>query len=350
MQVLTDSDPGLPLKQRSTVTIGSYDGLHRGHIAVIEAAVHNAKTTGTKSVVVTFDPHPLEILSPQNCPKKLFTKRQRRKILNDLGVDYLRVINFDVNWAAMSAKDFAQRVLVDELRAATVHVGTDFAFGAKATGTLDVLKELGELHGFDVEALTLVAADSAKDTPETDDTPTDLAKISSTAIREAVISGDVVTAQQMLGRAYQLEGVVIDGDKRGRLIGFPTANIALDTSMALPKTGVYAAHVHLPAQTPAHNAQATTANNSGAGTAHNVYIAAVNIGVRPTFEKTSTQPVLEVHILDFDADLYGELIQVDLIRKIRDEQIFASVDELKVQIAADIKEIRSLNKSSQTSH
>lgn len=324
MRILRDGELQKPLEVKTVVTVGSYDGVHTGHMAVLQKALKKAKEIGAASCVVTFDPHPLEILRPEKAPKKLTSARQREEIFRDIGIDYLRVISFDQNWAQMSPSEFAKHVFLDELNATYLYVGTDFTFGAKAQGTLATLQNLGKEHGYDVEGIELVGPATTTSQPAVAATGQAAAtkaaseKVSSTLIRKAVAQGQIAAVNAMLGRPLQIRSTVKPGSARGHKIGFPTANIELPEARVHPPIGVYAALVHVENET---------------------HQAAVNIGIRPTFNETE-KPVLEAHLLDYHGDLYGKEIKVDIIEHIRSEKKFSGIEELSAQIETDIEQIR----------
>jgi riboflavin kinase/FMN adenylyltransferase len=291
------------------VTIGAYDGIHRGHQAVIrhtqaEAARHQARTA-----VVTFDRHPAAVVRPDSAPKLLTTLDQKLELLAGLGVDYTYVVHFDAERASESAEDFVLEVLVDTLHARCVVVGRDFHFGKGRRGNVAMLTELGARHGFETIGLELVAAEVDADHV-----------VSSTAIRKAVAAGEMETAAAMLGRPHELWGTVVTGDQRGRTLGFPTANVAVTTDLILPGDGIYAGWYVRPD-----------------GSRHPT---AINVGRRPTFYDDAPASLVEAFVLDFSGDLYGESARVQFIRRLRPELKFDSVDALVVQMRADVEEAR----------
>ncbi len=295
VQALDEVDPA-----PSVVTIGNFDGVHRGHRLLLSRTVDAAMDRGVRSVAVTFDPHPATVVRPDAVPPALCSLEERCRLLTDAGVDLVAIVRFDEQLSLLTPAAFVEAVLVDRLRAGRVIVGSNFRFGHRAAGDVVTLVELGELHGFDVEAVAVRRDDGRP--------------ISSSVIREALLAGDVSVAAAALGRLPRLVGEVVAGDGRGRTIGVPTANLAIPDGLVVPARGVYVAlaivdDVALP--------------------------AVVNVGVRPTVTEGVEQTV-EVHVIDRDLDLYGRMLSVDLVDRIRGEQRFASVDELVTSIRADI--------------
>jgi riboflavin kinase / FMN adenylyltransferase len=269
------------------VAIGSFDGVHLGHRAVIDRA----------DTVLTFDPHPLEILHPSALPKLIMPFAVKRDVIEGLGVRELVVIPFDREFAALAAEDFIERVLIERLAAQRVSVGENFRFGARARGDAEMLALRPE---FGTRVVPLVEVDG-----ET---------VSSTRVRALVAAGDVAAARRCLGAPFMVEGTVVSGDQRGRELGFPTANIVPDDRLAIPGYGVYAAFAD--------------------GVA-----AAVNVGVRPTFE-SGRGVLIETYLIDRDEDLYGRTLRVAFVDRIRGEKRFAGVAELIAQMRADVEEAR----------
>ncbi len=288
------------------VTIGAYDGVHLGHQSVIRTTQERAAALGCRMAVVTFDPHPAQLVRPENAPLMLTTIEQRLELLEALGVDTTVVVRFDEARAAETPDEFTQAVLVDALDAKAVVVGHDFHFGRNRSGNVEVLQALGEELGFEVDGLELVPRSDGKDEA-----------VSSTAIRRALAGGEVRQAARMLGRPHELRGPVTGGDQRGRTIGFPTANVAIHPTMAMPADAVYAAWYLRPD-----------------GSRHP---AAINIGKRPTFYRDAEHSLLEAHLIGFSGDLYGEEGTVQFVELLRSEQRFDGLDALKAQLALDIE-------------
>jgi len=287
----------------SVVTIGNFDGVHRGHRVLIGRAVNHASDRGIRSVAITFEPHPAAVLRPGNEPPRLQTLDARIGSLIDAGVDLVLVLPFTRELAALTPARFVQQVLVERLRAQRVVVGTTFRFGAKAAGDVVTLVEEGERHGFTTEAATLL---------DLDDIP-----ISSSEIRRHLVAGDVPWAARALGRPFELAGTVVPGDGRGRTIGVPTANLDVPEGLVVPGNGVYAGH---------------------AVAGERRWPAVTNVGVRPTFDGTTRS--VEVHLLDAEEDLYGRDVSFRFLHRIRGEQRFDGPEQLVARIRQDIEETR----------
>jgi riboflavin kinase / FMN adenylyltransferase len=290
----------------SVVTIGNFDGVHRGHRVLLRRAVDAAHDARVRSVAVTFDPHPAAVLRPGSEPLAVQSLGDRAEALLDVGVDLVLVLPFTRELAALTPDAFVERVLVERLEATRVIVGTNFRFGHKAAGDVVHLADVGESHGFGVEAVTLLELDGAP--------------ISSTELRRRIgEDGDLAWANRALGRPFRLSGEVVRGDQRGRTIGFPTANIEVPGHQLLPANGVYA----------------------GVATVAGVRSAAVtNVGTRPTFDGEGV--TVEVHLLDTDRDLYGQHLEVSFLHRLRGEQRFDGPDALVAQIARDAAAARDL--------
>ncbi len=293
------------------VTIGAYDGVHVGHKAVIRATQRIAERLGVKTAVVTFDPHPATILRPETAPLLLTDIEQKLDLLEQCGVDTVLVVPFDEERAAETAEEFVQNILVDCVGAKAVVVGHDFRFGKGRTGNVEMLAEAGRTHGFQVEGLQLL--------PRPDGT---IESVSSTAIRRALAGGNVGTASQLLGRYHEVRGPVVEGDQRGRTIGFPTANVAVPRDRAIPADAVYAGWYLRP---------------DGS-----TWPCAINIGKRPTFYQDAEHSLLEAHLLGFEGDLYGEAAKVRFVELLRSEQRFDGIDGLKAQLKIDISRATEL--------
>jgi riboflavin kinase/FMN adenylyltransferase len=287
------------------VTVGNFDGVHRGHQALIAAAVEWARSEGGTVVVLTFDPHPVRVLSPLQAPAALTTLDQKEELLSELGVDRVAVLPFTGATAALSPEAFARQVLFGALGARLVVVGESFRFGHRRAGDAATLRLLGGALGFSVRALPPVLLAGSP--------------VSSSRVREAVLRGDVAKATALLGRAYFVDGTVVRGDGRGRSLGIPTANLSLENEI-LPGLGVYAARCRVPA---------------GAWLP-----AVVNVGERPTFGGGEAR--VEAHVIDFAADLYGARLRLALHARLRGERRFAGPDALAAQIRTDIARARAL--------
>ena len=288
-----------------SLAIGMFDGVHLGHQQVIRQAVADAAQHEGLSVAVTFDRHPSSILAPDRVPPLLYAPSQKTRALAALGVDALLIIPFTREFAAQPGDVFI-RMLAEKLRPLhSICVGSSFAFGHQRSGNVALLQQLGRELGFTVHGLAAVALDGQK--------------VSSTRIRETIRAGEFGAAAQMLGREYALCGTVVTGDRLGRQMGFSTANLDPDGRL-VPPHGVYAAHAFV------------------AGRRHR---AAVNIGVRPTLGNPTPQRRVEAHLLDFDGDLYGQEMELSFVEKLRDEIKFASVEDLRRQIAIDLEAART---------
>ncbi|MEZ5156709.1 MAG: bifunctional riboflavin kinase/FAD synthetase [Solirubrobacterales bacterium] len=288
MQIEVTQLPDAAPRDR-TVAIGSFDGVHVGHRKVIDAA----------DTVLTFEPHPLSVIHPEAAPKLIMPFTVKRDVIEGLGVSELVVIPFDREFSSISPDEFCREVLIERLGARHVRVGENFRFGAKAKGTPELLAARDE---FETTVVPLVEVGS-----ET---------VSSTRIRALIAAGDVEGAQRCLGSPFMLEGEVVSGDRRGRTLGFPTANIVPDERFVHPGYGIYAAFANgLP--------------------------AAVNVGVRPTFE-SGRGVLVETYIIDHDEDLYGKQLRVAFVKRLRGEKRFDGVDELVAQMHRDVEEAREV--------
>ncbi len=290
----------------TVVTVGMFDGVHRGHRMLFDRVFEEAKRLDARSAVVTFDPHPLEILAPDKAPCILTTIDQRIALFDEAGFDVALILPFDRALAALSPLEFAREALVEELHVRKVLVGEDFRFGHDRAGNVATLAQIGHKEGFEAEAVGLLGGDEGK--------------ISSSDVRLLLREGLVEAAASLLGRGYRLAGEVIHGDERGRTLGFPTANIAPGARACLPALGVYAGWwiwdgKRLP--------------------------AAINVGVRPTFKKDDP-PLTEVYVLDFDGDLYGAHGEVEFTARLRAEEKFDSVDALIAQMNDDVARARAM--------
>lgn len=311
MQVIREAE-GCPRPEEGTaVAIGFFDGVHLGHRVVIGEVRRVAAELGARTAVVTFDRHPASVVRPESAPLLLTDLDQRLELLAATGIDYAVVVHFDEERSRESAEDFVRGELVDCLGARAVVVGADFHFGHGRKGDVELLARMGAEHGFEVNGLELVASGSAGAQP-----------VSSTAIRSALAEGRVEAANRMLGREHEVRGVVHPGDRRGRELGFPTANVAVPEEILLPGDGIYAGWYVRP------DGQALP--------------AAISLGRRPTFYTDQPHSLLEAHVLDFAGDLYGEAARVRFVARLRGEQRFTSVDDLIVQIRRDVARAREV--------
>ena len=290
---------------RCVATIGVFDGLHRGHQAIIGRAVERAREAAVPCVVITFDPHPVEVVRPGSHPSILTGARYKADLIESCGADVLCVLPFTLEFSRLSPAEFAHQVLVEHLHARTVVVGENFRFGHQAAGDVTVLGDLGNRFGFATEGVPLLR--------EGDTT------ISSTWVRACVDAGDVSAAARALGRPHRVEGVVVRGDRRGRELGYPTANLETLPHAAVPADGVYAGHlVRSGERLP----------------------AAISIGTNPTFEGRARR--VEAYVLDFDTDIYGEHVALDFTARLRDTVRFDSVEDLLAQMSRDVEATRAL--------
>jgi riboflavin kinase/FMN adenylyltransferase len=289
----------------SVLTIGNFDGVHVGHRALLQQAVTHARTGGVRSVVMTFDPHPNAILGRGEAPKKIQPLNDRLTTLAASGIDLVIVMPFTPELAALEAAQFVKDVLLHPLEVIRVVVGDNFRFGRDAEGDVDYLANAGKQHGFVVDVFELLELDGVA--------------VSSTKLRERIARGDMAWSAAALRRPFALTGEVVHGEARGRQLGFPTANVAVDDDLVFPGNGVYAC-------------VATIAGEQ--------FAAVTNVGVRPTFG--GLEPRIEVHLIDVSKDLYGQTLTVAFIARIRDERAFDGVDALIAQIAKDRDHARAM--------
>ena len=282
------------------VTIGVFDGVHRGHQSLIRHNLDLGTRLDLESVVVTFDPNPLEVLRPEVAPTRLCDLPRRVELIAFMGVELVEVLEFDAEFAAMTAEEFVESVLIRRLDARHVVIGEGFRFGNRARGTADSLREAG----LAVDEFSLVGGQDP---------------ISSTMIRAAVAGGDVRLAAELLGRPHEVTGVVVPGEKRGRALGFPTANLEHHRRAAIPADGVYAGHAVVEGR---HHA------------------AAISIGTNPTFD--GHRRTVEAHLVDFEGDLYGRHLRVEFVERLRETLTFDGVDELVAQMRIDVEAARRI--------
>ncbi|THB65543.1 MAG: bifunctional riboflavin kinase/FAD synthetase [Desulfovibrio sp.] len=289
----------LDLSRGSCVTIGNFDGVHKGHQKLINRAIQKAKARNMTSVVVSFCPHPLKVLVGPNVAPFITVREQKLDILESLGVDLTLLLNFTKEMAALSPEEFVATYLADWLNTKELIVGYDYSFGKGRKGNFELLSSLGDKHGYQAERLDPVIIDSAI--------------VSSTRIRDLIQAGDVWPVKALMGRFYVVRGSVVHGRNRGgRLLGFPTANLKLQNEV-YPKKGVYAIWVQLE---------------------HRFLPAVANIGVNPTFGNEDLS--VEAHILDFDEDIYGHEMRVHFVQRLRDEKKFSGIEELTARIREDV--------------
>jgi riboflavin kinase/FMN adenylyltransferase len=305
LQVFPDALRSHDLPRPSVVTIGNYDGIHLGQRDLLDRTVEKARELGLPAVVVTFDPHPLKVLTPASAPLAIATGRQKERILEGIGVDALASVTFNSEVAEMPAEAFVRNFLVAQLGARHVLVGRRFAFGRGRDGNVALLENLGPELGFGVTGVEELVVDGEP--------------VSSSRIRRAVAEGRVEVAARLLGRPFSLEGQIVTGDRMGSKLGWPTINLAPDGEL-LPMEGVYATRAHFPSF-PA------------------TFDSVTNIGTRPTVYE-SHQRVIESHVLDFRSDVYGERIELSFHKRLRDEMLFPSVMALSAQIRRDVESTR----------
>lgn len=292
---------GAPLR-RGVVTVGNFDGLHVGHREILRIVTERARDRDGEAAVYTFEPHPRKVLRPHDPPKLLTTLEQKLELIEQAGVDVTIVEPFDRGFAGQSAVEFVRDVLWARLRPEEVYVGYDFRFGHDREGSMGTLTEMGPHLGF---AVTIV--------PEVTVGGRD---VNSTRIRELLATGQVEEARLLLDRPYAVRGLVVEGDRRGRTLGFPTVNLAPENEV-LPAVGVYAGHVQVLGRTEAEDMPAV-----------------INVGRRPTV-KPNDPVVVEAHVIDWAGDLYGERVEVQFLHRLRDERRFPDVEALRHQIARD---------------
>src|SRR5579863_786543 len=310
----------------SVVTIGVFDGVHRGHQRIVTAAAAAAAGLGLPLVVATFDPHPAEVIRPGSHPLLLCTLRRRAQLLAELGAAAVCVLEFTLEFSRLSPDEFVRAVLADRLHARRVVVGENFRFGHRAAGDLALLAELGEKYDFRAEGIPLLAQDGVT--------------MSSSAIRDLLAAGDVAGAARGLGRPHRVEGVVVRGDQRGRVLGFPTANLETAEHTAIPADGVYAGWL---ASLDADGHEAGRGRERGAPGAGEAqrWPAAISVGTNPTFD--GRHRVVEAYALDRDdLDLYGVHVAVDFAARLRGMVRFDSVDALVGQMRLDVAAARAL--------
>lgn len=288
------------------LAIGVFDGVHLGHQAVISTATSHAHSADGTPLVVTFDPHPVKVLRPHHAPHLLTATQHKIALIRDLGVEHLLVINFDKKFAAISPEKFVGELLAHSRPLREICVGHEWSFGKDRSGNLDLLKSLGSQFDFNVVGIAPVMASGEV--------------VSSTAIRQAVEKGDFPKAAEMLGREYTILGTVTRGDNLGKKIGFPTANLSAHSEQ-FPPNGVYLAEAWI-----------------GGVSYHGV----INLGYRPTVSSGKSERVLEIHLLDFNRDIYGQDVEVRFVRYLRPEQKFDSMETLAQQIDLDVRRAREL--------
>ena len=295
---------------RTVVTIGMYDGVHRGHQLLIGAAVDRARDLGRPCLLLTFDPHPAEVIRPGSHPAILTAMDRKAELVAGLGVDAMCVLPFTSEFMRLSPETFTHTVLVEHLHAALVVVGENFTYGHKAAGNVETLAREGRRFGFTVEGIPLASL------AEDDGGVT----ISSTYIRACVAAGDMAAAARALGRPHRVDGIVVRGDRRGRALGYPTANVETPRFTAIPADGVYAGRLVM--------------RDARTGASKESFPAAISVGSNPTFE--GSRRTVEAYVLDFDADLYGEHVGVEFVARLRPMAAFDRVEDLLAAMARDV--------------
>ncbi len=288
------------------LTIGNFDGVHLGHQAMLAKLRAAAVARGLPACVMTFEPHPREFFAPDQAPVRLTSMREKLELLRAHGVARTHVLRFNFALAQVTAADFIGRILVRGLGVRWLQVGDDFRFGARRAGDLAMLRAQAAQYGYEVEGMATVELDGAR--------------VSSTAVRDALAAGDVEKAARLLGRPYSISGRVTGGDRLGRELGFPTANVQMKHNRP-PLTGIFAVELRRRDGRPLQGV--------------------ASLGVRPTVKAQGAAPVLEVFIFDFNEDIYGELVCVDFLHKFRDEAKYVDLETLKAQIARDVADTRA---------
>ena len=297
-----------PLKN-PVLTIGNFDGVHKGHLALFDKVKERATSIGGQSAVMTFEPHPIKVMKPGNGPPLITPIEQKLNLMSNAGIDVIFCLPFTRQFASISAENFVQDILVVRLGIKEIVVGYDYTFGYKRLGNISLLQEMGNKLGFKVHVVDPIQLEDSL--------------VSSTSIRELVQEGNLSEAKKLLGRDYQICGTVVKGKNRGgRLLGFPTANLKLIDEL-IPKGGVYAVTAIINDRT---------------------YYGVTNIGYNPTFGVEALS--VETHLLDFSEDILGETIRINFIKRLRDEKTYGSVEELAEQIAQDVLESKELFKIS----
>jgi len=315
MEIVTDPSESSPPPGGSAVTIGAYDGVHRGHQALLAELRRRAQAEGLTTAVVTFDRHPAAVVRPASAPRLLCDLDQKLELLEAAGVDRTVVLRFDEERADEPAEDFVRQVIQRGLDARLVVVGEDFHFGHGRKGNVALLTEMGAADGFEVEGMTLAS--------DADDPGQGGPAISSTRIRALVADGRVAEAAELLGRPHQVRGAVVHGDRRGGAdLGFPTANLDVAPTIALPAAGIYAGWYERP---------------DGSR-----WASAVSVGRRPTFYGDAGDLLVEAFLLDFSGDLYGEEGRLSFVSRLRDEEAYDSVDALVAQMHRDVAAARQV--------
>jgi riboflavin kinase/FMN adenylyltransferase len=312
MEIIRGINKPFTGKGKFTVTVGTFDGVHTGHRRIIERLGERANELGHKSLVFTFHPHPLKLLSPENAPPLLTSTDEKIALIEKLGTDVCVVADFTHEFAAIEPEDFVRDILCQKFSMSLLLVGFDFAFGTGRAGNRDLLSRMSCECKFLLEEVSPVKLGARV--------------VSSTEVRKAIIAGDFESAEFLLGRPYTIRGVIVKGESRGHRIGYPTANLDINSELFL-STGVYAGFARFVSE---------DVPEAKAG-----YEALLNVGYRPTFHGTGG-PTIEVHVLDFSKEVYGKKIEFAFAAKLRDEVAFENEEALKVQIRKDEKKTREI--------
>jgi riboflavin kinase/FMN adenylyltransferase len=305
-RIIRDGEPLPPEVQGAAVTVGTFDGVHRGHLDLIEKLVASASADGLHSVAITFEPHPLDVVNPAAAPPLLTVGDEKLDVLGETGLDHVVVLAFTHELATLTATQFVDKILRDDFRMRHLLIGHDHGFGREREGNAAVLQSLGASRGFSVGVVEPVAASDGR-------------WVSSTAIRRAVAGGDLLRAAELLGRPYSINGTVVPGAARGRALGFPTLNLSKPSPRKLlPPDGVYAVRVKTP---------------SG------IYGGMMNLGPRPTFGEHERS--IEAYLFDVSGDFYGQEVRLDVVKRLRDTRAFESSEALVNQIRLDESDARS---------
>jgi len=299
------------LTHRSVLAIGNFDGVHLGHKQLISEAVSKARQKGITSAVLTFRPHPRQVLVPDDSPALLTDDDLKRALISRLEPDMLLEIPFTSQFSKVSPERFVEEYLVSRFKVAAVFIGYNYSFGAMGKGTSKMLEQLGQYYGFSVFTIPPVKVDGHV--------------VSSSLVRDQLINGDVQQANEYLGHPYIIKGIVKDGEKMGRKIGFPTANIDTDRMQVIIPSGVYMVRAYC---------------------SDIIRTGVMNIGNCPTFDRDKVS--VEVHLLDFEGDLYGQIMEVEVLQRLRGERAFSGVDQLVRQIGKDISQVRQVIKDNVT--
>lgn len=298
MQIINDYSKKPAHAAKIVIALGNFDGVHKGHVAVVNTAIQIAKSNSLPSAVMTFQPHPIELFKPEIKNYRLTSFTQKAKLIENLGVDYLYIINFNSDFAKITAEDFITNILLEKLDASHVVTGYDYVFGNKKTGDTQMLEKLASKLGYNFTCVEAVGEGEI---------------FSSTKVRNALKDADLAKAQFILGRNYAVAGRVVRGDNRGKSIGFPTINVDSGDNLR-PKSGVYAVKINIEQDCE-------------------IYSGVANIGTKPTFD--GLEQTLEVHIFDFAKDIYDQNVEIEFLRYIRPERKFSNADELVKQIQKD---------------